>query len=69
MDQGRRLERVARRLAELSERQAAIVEYRFFSGMTVEEVARVLGVSTWTVEQDWRMARAWLSAQLAAAEA
>jgi len=31
--------------------------------------ARVLGVSTWTVEQDWRMARAWLSAQLAAAEA
>jgi RNA polymerase sigma factor (TIGR02999 family) len=57
------------RLAELSERQAAIVEYRFFSGMTVEEVARVLDVSTWTVEQDWRMARAWLSAQLAAAEA
>ncbi len=57
------------RLAELSQRQAAIVEYRFFSGMTVEEVARVLGVSRSTVEEDWRMARAWLSAQLAAAEA
>jgi RNA polymerase sigma factor (TIGR02999 family) len=57
------------RLAELSARQAAIVEYRFFSGMTVEEVGRVLGVSRSTVEDDWRMARAWLSAQLAAAEA
>ncbi len=52
------------RLAALSDRQARIVEYRFFSGMTVEEVARVMDVSVSTVESDWRMARAWLSAEL-----
>jgi RNA polymerase sigma-70 factor (ECF subfamily) len=57
------------RLAELNHRQAAIVEYRFFSGLTVEEIARTLGVSVWTVEEDWRMARAWLSVQLEAAGA
>jgi len=47
-----------------SERQARIVEYRFFGGMTVEEVATVLGVSRSTVEDDWRIARAWLTVQL-----
>ena len=52
------------RLAELSERQARIVEYRFFTGMTVEQVARVMNVSVSTVEADWRMARAWLSVEL-----
>ncbi len=51
-------------LARRSERQARIVEYRYFSGMTVDDVARVLGVSRSTVEEDWRMARAWLMVQL-----
>jgi len=51
-------------LAQRSQRQARIVEYRYFSGMSVEEVARVLGVSRSTVEEDWRMARAWLMVQL-----
>jgi RNA polymerase sigma-70 factor, ECF subfamily len=37
-----------------------VVECRFFAGMTVEEVAHVLGVSPRTVESDWAMARAWL---------
>ena len=52
-------------LAERSERQALIVEYRFFSGMTVDEAARVLDLSRSTVEDDWRMARAWLAEELA----
>ncbi len=56
-------------LAECSERQARIVEYRYFSGMTVDEVGRVLGVSRSTVEQDWRMARAWLIVKLRAKRA
>jgi RNA polymerase sigma-70 factor, ECF subfamily len=48
------------RLAERSPRQVSVVEYRFFAGMSVEETAEVLGVSTRTVESDWAMARAWL---------
>jgi len=51
-------------LSNLHHRQARIVEYRFFSGMTVEDVAQVLGVSVSIVEADWRMARAWLGVQL-----
>ena len=43
-----------------SPRQVKVVEYRFFSGMSVAETATVLGISTRTVEADWAMARAWL---------
>ncbi len=53
------------RLAERSERQARLVEYRFFGGLSVEEAAAMLDVSAPTAERDWRMARAWLSAELA----
>jgi RNA polymerase sigma factor (TIGR02999 family) len=54
------------RLRALSERQARGVEYRFFGGLTQEEIAEVLGVSVQTVRLDWRMARAWLSRELKA---
>ncbi len=52
------------RLAALDARQARIVELRFFGGLTVEQVAHVLEVSTRTVEKDWRRTRAWLSREL-----
>jgi RNA polymerase sigma factor (TIGR02999 family) len=52
------------RLAGLNERHARVVEMRFFGGLTVEEVAAALGVTTRTVELDWRAARAWLKAEL-----
>jgi RNA polymerase sigma factor (TIGR02999 family) len=52
------------KLAELDERQAKVVELRFFAGLTVDEVADVLGVSKRTVEGDWTMARAWLHREL-----
>ena len=52
-------------LATLDEREAQIVEMRFFSGMTVEEIGEALGVSKRTVEADWSHARAWLKAQFA----
>jgi DNA-directed RNA polymerase specialized sigma24 family protein len=52
------------RLAELDGRQAQVMTLRYFGGMTVAEVAGVLGVPVTTVEQDWRLARAWLAAQL-----
>jgi len=52
------------RLAHLSERQARIVELRFFGGIGLKEIAEVLGVSPRTVDGDWSMARAWLRREL-----
>ncbi len=52
------------RLAELDGRQAQVMTLRYFGGMTVAEVAAALGVSVATIEQDWRLARAWLAGQL-----
>ncbi len=60
------LDDVLRRLEALDERQARVVELRVFGGLTVPEAAEVLGVSTRSVENDWRLARAWLSRELAA---
>ncbi len=53
------------RLEALDSRQSKIVELRFFGGLSMKEVADVLGVSLRTVEGDWTMARAWLMEQLA----
>ncbi len=52
------------RLAENSERQARVVELRFFGGLSVEQAAQVLEVSPGTIKGDWRFARAWLAQQL-----
>jgi len=52
------------RLDALDERLRQVVEMRFFGGMTEEEVAEVLGLSTRTVQRDWAKARAWLYAEL-----
>ena len=51
-------------LAEFDERQAQVVELRFFAGMSFAEIAHVQQVSERTAERDWRMARAWLSKRL-----
>lgn len=51
-------------LALFDERAAAVVELRFFAGLTVAEVAATIGVSDWTIEHDWRVARAWLAHRL-----
>lgn len=52
------------KLREIDSRQAAIVEMRFFGGLTVEEVAQSLQVSKRTVEAEWTMVRAWLRREL-----
>jgi RNA polymerase sigma factor (TIGR02999 family) len=52
------------RLAALDARQSRVVDLRFFGGLTVAEVAELLGVSKRSVEDDWRMARAWLAHEL-----
>ena len=47
-------------LGRLDARQRTIVEHRFFAGLSEAEVARVLGVSTRTVQREWTKARAWI---------
>ena len=56
-------------LAKLSPRQAAVVEARYFGGLSVEEIAELLTISEATVLRDWRAARAWLAIELGAAPA
>jgi len=51
-------------LAAIGPRQSQIVELRYFGGLTVEETAQVLGISTATVERQWRAARAWLHKEM-----
>jgi RNA polymerase sigma factor (TIGR02999 family) len=51
-------------LAALSPRQAAIVENRFFGGLSVAETAELMRLSEATVLRDWRAARAWLASEL-----
>ncbi len=55
------------KLTRLHERQARIVELRFFGDLPLKEIAEVLGVSLRTVEGDWAMARAWLKRELSGA--
>ena len=58
------LDEALNRLAEFDERQAKMVELKYFGGMTLEEVADFQGVSRATVKRDWNIARAWLRRQL-----
>ena len=58
------LDRALNELATLDERQAQIVELRYFSGLSIEETAEVLGISPATVKRDWNMAKAWLRSEL-----
>jgi RNA polymerase sigma-70 factor (ECF subfamily) len=60
------LDELLERLSELDERQAKVVEMRFFAGLSIEETARVLGVSMGTIKGDWFMARAFLRRELGA---
>ena len=59
------LDEALTRLAQIDARQAQIVELRFFGGLTTEETAKTLGVSTKTVNRDWLVARAWLRGEIA----
>ena len=52
------------KLARLDERQARIVELRFFGGLTMAEIAEALGVSERTVGEDWKHGRVWLQREL-----
>jgi RNA polymerase sigma factor (TIGR02999 family) len=59
------LENALRSLAEIDERKSRVVELRYFAGLSLEETAEILKVSVETAKRDWKMARAWLYAELA----
>lgn len=58
------LDEALTRLAAFDKRKSAVAELRFFSGLSIEETAHVLGISVATVEREWQAARAWLYAAL-----
>jgi len=63
------LDQALGRLERLDADQARVVELRFFGGLTVEETAVVLGISTATVKREWRTAKAFLRREMASDDA
>ena len=51
-------------LSQIDPQQARIIELRFFGGLSIEATARILGVSSSTVNREWNLARAWLYREL-----
>jgi len=62
------LDEALERLMAFDPRQGRIVELRFFGGLTIEEVAASMELSSATVKREWRMARAWLRHEMASGE-
>jgi RNA polymerase sigma factor (TIGR02999 family) len=58
------LDSALRSLAQIDGWKSRVVELGYFGGLSLEETAEVLGVSSETTKRDWKMARAWLYAQL-----
>jgi RNA polymerase sigma factor (TIGR02999 family) len=58
------LDEALKRLEKISERQARIVECRFFSGLSIPETAQALGISPATVKREWQLASDWLQREL-----
>jgi len=59
-DQILALDEALRKLEGVEERSGKIVELRYFSGLTIEETAELLNISSATVKRDWQFAKAWL---------
>lgn len=58
------LDEALTKLTELDEQKGRVVELRFFGGCTIDETAKVLGISPKSVERSWTFARAWLRSQI-----
>lgn len=58
------LDRALEALGRIDARKSRVVELRYFGGLSIQETAEVLDISTDTAKRDWRMARAWLVAEL-----
>ena len=62
------LDDALRQLAALDERKSRVVEMKFFAGLKIEEIARVLNISPETVKRDWQFSKTWLFRELSRAE-
>jgi RNA polymerase sigma factor (TIGR02999 family) len=58
------LDEALRKLEQNDSRKAAVVKLRFFAGLTTDQTAAALGISTATAENDWAYARSWLRLQM-----
>lgn len=58
------LDATLNKLAEIDQRKSRVIEYRYFGGFTIEEVAEMLEVSPSTVQNEWRLARSWLRREM-----
>jgi len=61
------IDEALQKLEQLDKRKSQVAVMRFFAGLTVEETAEALAISSETVARDWRFARAWLRNELGAA--
>lgn len=68
LDRVEDLDEALKRLEQLDERQARMIEQRYFGGMSLEEVAGAMDLSLATVKRDLRSARAWLAIELGEAD-
>jgi RNA polymerase sigma-70 factor (ECF subfamily) len=64
LDEAIMLDEALDRLAKEKPRQARIVELRYFGGLSVEQVASIMGIAPRSVKRDWALARIWLHQQL-----
>lgn len=62
------LDQALTKLAEIDARKSDLIELRFFTGISLEEVAETLGISLATAKRDWRMAKAWLYREIMQSE-
>lgn len=60
------LDEALKSLAELDPRQAEIVEFRYFAGLTIEETAQIMGLGAATIKREWATAKIWLRRELSA---
>jgi RNA polymerase sigma-70 factor (ECF subfamily) len=61
------LDEALKKLAEIEPEKAKLVELRYFGGLSIEETAEILGVSTATVTRQWRVVKAWLYDEISGA--
>lgn len=64
LDQVAFLDEALKRLEKRNPRQARVVELRYFGGLSVEQIAALLGIAPRSIKRDWSLARVWLFREL-----
>jgi DNA-directed RNA polymerase specialized sigma24 family protein len=58
------LHEALQKLEAIDQRQAELVQLRYFGGLTISQASDVMGISSATLEREWRVARAWLASKI-----